>query len=49
MPAAAERSSANQVFKFSPDGKLLLTLGKRGGNPPGPTPRIPHRSISRTT
>jgi sugar lactone lactonase YvrE len=25
----------HQVFKFSPDGKLLLTLGKAGGNPPG--------------
>jgi sugar lactone lactonase YvrE len=25
----------NQVLKFSPDGKLLLTLGKPGGNQPG--------------
>jgi sugar lactone lactonase YvrE len=25
----------HQVFKFSPDGKLLLTLGKAGGNQPG--------------
>ena len=25
----------HQVFKFSPDGKLLLTLGKPGGNQPG--------------
>jgi DNA-binding beta-propeller fold protein YncE len=24
-----------QVFKFSPEGKLLLTLGKAGGNRPG--------------
>jgi DNA-binding beta-propeller fold protein YncE len=28
----------NQVFKFSPEGKLLLTLGKPGGNRPGETP-----------
>jgi hypothetical protein len=26
------------VFKFSPEGKLLLTLGKPGGNRPGETP-----------
>ena len=25
----------HQVFKFSPDGKLLMTLGKPGGNRPG--------------
>jgi DNA-binding beta-propeller fold protein YncE len=25
----------HQVFKFSPEGKLLLTLGKAGGNRPG--------------
>ncbi len=25
----------HQVFKFSPDGKVLLTLGKPGGNPAG--------------
>jgi len=25
----------HQVFKFSPDGKVLLTLGKPGGNQPG--------------
>jgi sugar lactone lactonase YvrE len=31
----------NQVFKFSPDGKLLLTLGKAGGNPPGAEPADP--------
>ena len=29
------RSIGHQVFKFSPDGKLLLTLGKPGGNQPG--------------
>src|SRR5262245_63331254 len=28
-PAGATRG--NQVFKFSPDGKLLMTLGARGG------------------
>ena len=27
----------HQVFKFSPDGKLLMTLGKPGGNRPGAT------------
>ena len=25
----------HQVFKFSPDGKILMTLGKAGGNRPG--------------
>jgi sugar lactone lactonase YvrE len=30
----------HQVFKFSPDGKLLLTLGKAGGNRPN-TPAEP--------
>ena len=25
----------HQVFKFNPDGKLLMTLGKTGGNRPG--------------
>ena len=25
----------HQVFKFSPDGKILMTLGKPGGNQPG--------------
>jgi sugar lactone lactonase YvrE len=28
----------HQIFKFSPDGKLLMTLGKPGGNRPGETP-----------
>ncbi len=32
MPATV---IGHQVFKFSPDGKLLLTLGKPGGNQPG--------------
>jgi DNA-binding beta-propeller fold protein YncE len=30
-PAAADSTRGHQVFKFSPDGKLLLTLGKAGG------------------
>ena len=30
----------HQVFKFSPDGKLLMTLGKAGGNQPN-TPADP--------
>jgi sugar lactone lactonase YvrE len=29
--AAAPATKGHQVFKFSPDGKLLLTLGKAGG------------------
>ncbi len=28
---AADPSKGHQIFKFSPDGKLLLTLGKPGG------------------
>jgi sugar lactone lactonase YvrE len=35
MPPKPEKVIGHQVFKFSPDGKLLLTLGKPGGNPPG--------------
>ena len=38
LPAAPEKVVGHQVFKFSPDGKLLLTLGKAGGNQPGQTP-----------
>jgi DNA-binding beta-propeller fold protein YncE len=36
-PAAAPPAKVigHQVFKFSPDGKLLMTLGKPGGNQPG--------------
>jgi DNA-binding beta-propeller fold protein YncE len=33
LPPAPEKVIGHQVFKFSPDGKLLLTLGKAGGNP----------------
>jgi streptogramin lyase len=29
--AATPPSSGHQIFKFSPDGKLLMTLGKAGG------------------
>lgn len=35
MPAKPAKVVGHQVFKFSPDGKLLLTLGKPGGNQPG--------------
>lgn len=35
MPPKPEKVVGHQVFKFSPDGKVLLTLGKPGGNPPG--------------
>ena len=45
MPA---KVVGHQVIKFSPEGKVLLTLGKPGGNRPGQTPRIRRRSISRT-
>ena len=30
-PPATDPTKGHQVFKFSPDGKLLLTLGKPGG------------------
>jgi DNA-binding beta-propeller fold protein YncE len=35
LPPMPEKVVGHQVFKFSPDGKLLLTLGKAGGNPAG--------------
>lgn len=35
LPPMPEKVVGHQVFKFSPDGKLLLTLGKAGGNQPG--------------
>ena len=30
-PPAPDSTKGHQIFKFSPDGKLLLTLGKAGG------------------
>lgn len=30
-PAPAAPTTGHQIFKFSPDGKLLMTLGKAGG------------------
>src|SRR3954467_1218318 len=30
-PPAAPPTTGHQIFKFSPDGKLLMTLGKAGG------------------
>ena len=33
LPPAPATVVGHQVFKFSPEGKLLLTLGKAGGNP----------------
>jgi sugar lactone lactonase YvrE len=30
-PPLADQARGHQIFKFSPDGKLLLTLGKAGG------------------
>jgi sugar lactone lactonase YvrE len=35
LPPAPDKVVGHQVFKFSPEGKLLLTLGKAGGNVPG--------------
>jgi len=35
LPPAPAKVVGNQVIKFSPEGKVLLTLGKPGGNPPG--------------
>jgi sugar lactone lactonase YvrE len=35
LPPAPAKLIGHQVFKFSPDGKVLLTLGKPGGNQPG--------------
>jgi sugar lactone lactonase YvrE len=35
LPPKPAKVVGHQVFKFSPDGKLLLTLGKPGGNQPG--------------
>ena len=38
LPARPSTVVGHQVIKFSPDGKVLLTLGKAGGNQPGQTP-----------
>ena len=38
MPPQPEKVVGHQVYKFSPEGKLLLTLGKPGGNQPGQPP-----------
>jgi sugar lactone lactonase YvrE len=35
LPPAPSKVIGHQVYKFSPEGKLLLTLGKPGGNQPG--------------
>jgi len=34
-PPPPAKPVGHQIYKFSPDGKLLLTLGKAGGNRPG--------------
>jgi hypothetical protein len=35
LPAMPAKVVGHQVIKFSPEGKVLLTLGKPGGNVPG--------------
>ena len=35
LPPMPAKVVGHQVVKFSPDGKVLLTLGKAGGNVPG--------------
>jgi sugar lactone lactonase YvrE len=35
LPPAPAKIVGHQVVKFSPEGKVLLTLGKPGGNAPG--------------
>ena len=35
LPPPPAKIIGHQVYKFSPEGKLLLTLGKPGGNQPG--------------
>ena len=35
LPAMPAKVVGHQVVKFSPEGKVLLTLGKAGGNPAG--------------
>ena len=38
LPPMPAKVVGHQVIKFSPEGKVLLTLGKPGGNVPGQTP-----------
>jgi DNA-binding beta-propeller fold protein YncE len=38
LPPPPAKVIGHQVYKFSPEGKLLLTLGKPGGNQPGQPP-----------
>lgn len=38
LPPAPAKVIGHQVFKFSPEGKVLMTLGKPGGNQPGQPP-----------
>ena len=35
LPPPPAKVVGHQIYKFSPDGQLLLTLGKAGGNRPG--------------
>ena len=35
LPPPPDKIVGHQVYKFSPDGKVLLVLGKAGGNQPG--------------
>jgi len=37
-PPPPDKPVGHQIFKFSPEGKLLMTLGKAGGNRPGEAP-----------
>ena len=38
LPPPPDKPIGHQIYKFSPDGKLLLTLGKAGGNRPNTPP-----------
>jgi sugar lactone lactonase YvrE len=38
LPPPPARPIGHQVIKFGPDGRVLLRLGKAGGNRPGETP-----------
>ena len=40
--ARGEGGKGHQVFKFNPDGKVLMTLGKAGVSGSGPDPFFPH-------